>query len=215
VLPRALDGHAVPGEPLACVMNVWRRCAIAPGETVAIIGLGFLGALLAQLAARAGGRVIAVSQRAFSRDLAVQMGARNTIDLAESDDVIVKHVEVLTGGELCDCAIEVVGEQRPLDLAAKLCRVRGRIVIAGFHQDGTRHVDLFLWNCRGLDVINAHERDATAYVGGLKSAIAGLLEGKLDPRPLYTHRVPLERAGEAFEALRTRPDGFVKAVIEP
>lgn len=215
VLPPSLATQDVPGEPLGCVMNIWRRSAIAPGHTVAIIGLGFLGALLAQIAARAGARVIAISQRAFSRDLARRMGARETIDLARSDEDIVERVGELTGGELCDCVIEVVGMQRPLDLAAKLCRVRGRLVIAGFHQDGPRNVDLFLWNWRGLDVINAHEREAAAYVIGMRAAVDSLASGRLDAAPLYTHRVPLERAAEAFEALRTRPDGFVKAVVTP
>jgi 2-desacetyl-2-hydroxyethyl bacteriochlorophyllide A dehydrogenase len=215
VLPPALDGKDVPGEPLGCVMNIFRRSAIAPGQTVAIIGIGFLGALLTQVATRAGARVIAISQRAFSRDLAHQMGARESIDLDQDDSAIVERVEELTDGQGCDCVIEVVGMQRPLDLAAKLCRVRGRLVIAGFHQDGPRQVDLFLWNWRGLDVINAHEREPAAYVSGMAAAIDGIVSGRLDPAPLYTHRVPLERAGEAFEALRRRPAGFIKALVTP
>jgi threonine dehydrogenase-like Zn-dependent dehydrogenase len=214
-LPRALGESDVPGEPLGCVMNIWRRAAVLPGHTVAIIGVGFLGALLAQVAARFGAHVIAISQRAFSRRLAQQMGATETIDLGLDDDEIVRRVEQLTGGAGCDRVIEAVGLQRPLDLAAKLCRVRGRLVIAGFHQDGPRQVDLFSWNWRGLDVINAHEREPAAYVDGMAAAIDGIASGRLDPTPLYTHRVPLERAGEAFEALRTRPDGFVKALVTP
>jgi 2-desacetyl-2-hydroxyethyl bacteriochlorophyllide A dehydrogenase len=215
VLPEELDHHDLPGEPLGCVMNIWRRSAIAPGQTVAIIGLGFLGALLTQVAARAGARVIAISQRAFSRELARQMGACESIDLHDDDAAIVKRVEDLTNGAGCDCVIEVVGMQRPLDLAGKLCRVRGRLVIAGFHQDGPRQVDLFTWNWRGLDVINAHEREPAAYVAGMAAAIDSISSGRLDPAALYTHHVPLERAAEAFEALRTRPDGFVKAVVMP
>jgi threonine dehydrogenase-like Zn-dependent dehydrogenase len=205
----------VPGEPLGCVMNIFRRSQITAGQTVAIIGLGFLGALLAQVVARAGARVIAISQREFSLRLARDMGARETIDLGQPDEAIVKRVEELTGGAGCDRVIEVVGHQRPLDLAAKLCRVRGRLVIAGFHQDGPRHVDMFLWNWRGLDVINAHEREPAAYVDGMAAAIDSIATGRLDPAPLYTHHVPLARAGEAFEALRTRPDGFVKALVMP
>ena len=215
VLPDRLASQDVPGEPLGCVMNIWRRAAIAPGQTVAIIGLGFLGATLTQVASRAGARVIAISQRPFSLELAREMGASDAIHLGDDDGDIVKRVEELTGGEGCDVVIEVVGLQRPLDLAAKLCRVRGRLVVAGFHQDGPRQVDMFLWNWRGLDVINAHERDPAAYVQGMRAAIDGIASGRLDPSPLYTHRVPLERAGDAFEALRTRPDGFVKAVVIP
>jgi threonine dehydrogenase-like Zn-dependent dehydrogenase len=214
-LPSRLDGAAVPGEPLGCIMNIWRRAMITPGHTVAIIGLGFLGAMLTQLASRSGARVIAISQRAFSRDIARSMGAREQIDLNMTDEEIVKRVDLATEGAGCDVVIEVVGLQRPLDLAARLCRVRGRLVIAGFHQDGPRHVDLFLWNWRGLDVINAHEREPAAYVSGMAAAIDALVSGRIEPAPLYTHRVPLDLASEAFDALGTRPDGFVKALVHP
>jgi threonine dehydrogenase-like Zn-dependent dehydrogenase len=74
---------------------------------------------------------------------------------------------------------------------------------------------MFLWNWRGLDVINAHERAPAAYVGGMSAALERVVTGALDPEPLYTHRVTLDRAGEAFELLRLRPDGFVKALVTP
>jgi threonine dehydrogenase-like Zn-dependent dehydrogenase len=67
-------------------------------------------------------------------------------------------VRSLTNSAFCDVVIECTGMQWPLDLAGELTRERGRLVIAGFHQDGPRQVNMFLWNWRGLDVINAHER---------------------------------------------------------
>lgn len=213
-LPAVLDGADVPGEPLGCVMNIVRRSAIEPGHTVAVVGVGFLGALVVQLAARAGARVIAISQRAYSLALAKQMGAAETVALAE-DHEVVAEVERLTEGALCDRVIEMVGLQRPLDLAARLCRVRARLVIAGFHQDGPRHVDMFLWNWRGLDVICAHERDPDAYVEGMRAAIDRVASAALDPAQLYTHRVDLAHAAQAFELLRQRPAGFVKALVKP
>jgi len=215
VLPAALDGHDVPGEALGCAMNIFRRSAIEPGQTVAVVGLGFLGALLAELAVRAGARVIAISRRGSALALARRIGALEAIELGHDDGPIVARVEQLTGGAGCERVIEVVGLQRPLDLAAKLCAVRGRLVIAGFHQDGPRQIDMFLWNWRGLDVINAHEREPAAYVAGISAAVDAVASTRLSPAALYTHQVPLERAGEAFELLRTRPDGFVKALVRP
>ena len=70
-----------------------------------------------------------------------------------------------------------------------------------------------LWNWRGLDVINAHERDPKVYMAGIRSAVAAVTSGRLDPRPLYTHVYPLERLGEALDATRDRPDGFLKALV--
>jgi threonine dehydrogenase-like Zn-dependent dehydrogenase len=62
-------------------------------------------------------------------------------------------------------------------------------------------------------VINAHERELATCVEGMRAAVDAVASGRLDIRPLVTHLFPLERAGEAFEAARTRPDGFLKAVL--
>jgi threonine dehydrogenase-like Zn-dependent dehydrogenase len=205
----------VPGEPLGCAMNIFARSEVRPGQTVAVIGLGFLGALITQLATKAGARVIAISQRPWSLALAKKMGAAEVIELSRDDAEIVARVEALTGGHGCERVIEVVGLQRPLDLATKLARVRGRLVIAGFHQDGPRSIDMFQWNWRGLDVVNAHERDPREYLAGMAAAVEAIVARRIDPKPLYTHRIPLSEAAAAFELLRTRPDGFVKALVMP
>jgi hypothetical protein len=44
-----------------------------------------------------------------------------------------------------------------------------------------------LWNWRGLDVINAHERDPAIYLEGMRAAVRAVETGVLNPRPLYTH----------------------------
>ena len=211
-LPDALAGQPFPGEALGCAMNVARRCAFAEGQTVAVVGAGFLGALLVQLAARAGTTVIAISRRPFAREVAQRMGAHHVLGL---DEDAAGRVEELTAGALCDRVLEVTGRQEPLDLAGRLCRVRGRLVIAGFHQDGPRQVDMQLWNWRGLDVINAHERDPQIYVRGMREAVDAVACGRLDPSPLYTHEFPLERIGDAFATASERPDGFLKALVRP
>ena len=59
-LPPELDGAPFPGEALGCAMNVFRRSEIQPGQTVAIVGIGFMGALLTNLASRAGARVLTI-----------------------------------------------------------------------------------------------------------------------------------------------------------
>src|SRR3954462_2797469 len=211
-LPAALEGRPFPGEPLGCAMNIFRRSGVRAGETGAIVGIGFLGAILTRLAADAGARVIAVSRRPFSLDVARAMGAAETIAMDEIASVI-EQVRELTRGELCDCVIEAIGHQAPLDLAGELVRERGRRIIAGYHQDGHRQINMWLWNWRGLDVINAHERDSKVYVEGIRLAVEAVAAGKLNPFPLITHRFGLDELNRAFEAMRSRPDGFLKAVI--
>jgi threonine dehydrogenase-like Zn-dependent dehydrogenase len=211
-LPPSLDGVAMPGEPLGCAVNIFRRSEIEPGQTVAIVGIGFLGALLTRLASHAGARVIAISRRPFALEVARASGAAETIAMDEHGRV-VEAVKALTGGRWCERTIEAVGLQWPLDLAAEITGVRGRLVIAGYHQDGPRQVNMQLWNWRGIDVVNAHERDPARYVEGIRAAVDLMAAGVLDPAPLFTHRFPLERLGEALELTRQRPDGFMKALV--
>ncbi|MBA4803864.1 MAG: zinc-binding dehydrogenase [Brevundimonas sp.] len=211
-LPASLDDQPVPGEPLGCAFNIFRRSGIEAGQTVAIVGIGFLGAVLTRLATEAGARVIAISRRPSSLDLARRMGAAETIPLEDHYGIIAR-VSELTDGAFCDVVIEAVGKQWPLDLSAELTRERGRLVIAGYHQDGPRQVNMQLWNWRGLDVVNAHERDPAVYAEGVREAVEAVAAGRLDPAPLYTHSYPLDRLGDALDATRDKPGDFVKALV--
>ena len=203
---------AVPGEPLGCAYNIFERSGIERGQTVAIVGIGFLGALLTRLASNAGARVIAISRRPFALEVARNFGADETIAM-DDHQRIIDDVKRLTAGRFCERVIEAVGLQWPLDLAGELTAERGRLVIAGYHQDGPRQVNLQLWNWRGIDVVNAHERDPQRYVAGIRGAIDLMHSGVLDPTPLYTHTLPLDELGKALELTRTRPDGFLKALV--
>jgi threonine dehydrogenase-like Zn-dependent dehydrogenase len=211
-LPAALDNQPFPGEPLGCAMNIFKRSDIQPGQTIAIVGIGFLGALLTQLASRAGARVIAISRRPYSLDIAKSMGAAEVIPMNDHWQII-EQVKALTDGQFCDRVIEAVGKQWPLDLAAELTRERGKLIVAGYHQDGPRQINMQLWNWRGLDVINAHERDPKIYIQGIRDAADAIMAGKLDPSSLYTHDFALEELDTALDTTRDRPDGFLKALI--
>ncbi|MDX5422757.1 MAG: zinc-binding dehydrogenase [Hymenobacteraceae bacterium] len=211
-LPEALAGKPFPGEPLGCAMNIFKRSDISAGQTVAILGIGFLGALLVQLAKNAGARVIAISQRDFSLETARECGADEVIKMDDHYKIIEK-VKNLTNGKFCERVIECTGKEWPLNLAGELATERGRLTIAGFHQDGMRQVNIQLWNWRGLDVINAHERDPQEYLKGMRAAIRAVEQGTIDPDKLYTHTYTLDNIDKAFDNLTNRPDGFVKALI--
>lgn len=211
-LPEDFNGIPFPGEPLGCAMNIFRRSGIKAGQTVAIVGIGFLGAILTRLAAQTGARVLAISRRPASLEVARRMGAAETIPMDDHAQII-ERVRELTGGRFCERVIEAVGKSWPLDLAAELTAERGRLVIAGYHQDGPRQINMQLWNWRGLDVINAHERDPAVYIRGIGEAVEAVRSGHLDPAALYTNTYPLERLDEALNATRDRPGNFMKALV--
>jgi NADPH:quinone reductase len=212
-LPPELDGVPFPGEAFACAMNIFRRSVIVPGDRVAIVGIGFLGAALTRLAAAQAAEVYALSRREESLTLARRMGAARTVPAADRE-AAVAEVRQHTSGRMCDVVIEAAGTQESLDLAGDLVAEGGRLVIAGYHQDGPRTVDMQAWNWRGIDVINAHERQPEAYRRGLREAVEAAVSGRLDPRQLVTHSFPLDRLADALDATRDKPEGFVKAWVQ-
>ncbi|MDB6088157.1 MAG: threonine dehydrogenase [Gammaproteobacteria bacterium] len=211
-LPGELAGKPFPGEPLACAMNIFRRSEISAGQSVAIVGVGFLGAAVTALAVRAGARVVALSRRRFALEMAAAMGASALVRLEDPAQAVSEARKCVPGGGY-DRVIECVGSQAALDVASELTATRARLVIAGYHQDGERRVNLQQWNWRGLDVINAHERDPAQYRRGMQEAVELVVSGELDPWPLFTHQFPLEELPAAFEALAHRPAGFLKALV--
>ncbi|HEY0158135.1 MAG TPA: zinc-binding dehydrogenase [Thermoanaerobaculia bacterium] len=211
-LPDELAGRTFPGEAIGCAMNIFRRSGIEPGQTVAVIGAGFLGNLLIQLAKSAGARVVAISRREQARELAKTMGADETIAMDDHWQ-IVGRVKELTEQRGAERVIECIGSQWPLDIANDIIGERGRLVIAGYHQDGPRQVNMQNWNWLGIDVVNAHERDPRNYVRGMEEAVQAVVEGRIDPTPLLTHTYALDELGQALDDVAERPGGFVKGTV--
>ena len=212
VLPPALAGQPFPGEPLGCAMNIFRRSDVEAGQWVAIVGIGFLGAVLTRLATQAGARVIAISRREESLDLARRFGANEGVPMHDHGAIIAR-VMALTNGRGCERVIEAVGKQWPLDLAGELVAEGGKLIVAGYHQDGPRQVSMQMWNWKGIDVVNAHERSPAVQMRGLREGVEAVASGRVDLAPLLTHRFPLDRLGDALAATRDKPGGFVKAIV--
>ncbi|UJH90487.1 zinc-binding dehydrogenase [Antarcticibacterium sp. 1MA-6-2] len=212
VLPDFFDNKPFPGEPLGCAMNIFSRSDIQEGQTVAIVGSGFLGLLLTQLAKSAGAKVIALSRREFSLKAAKEAGADEIITLDDHYQIIEK-VKQLTEGRFCERVIEATGKEWPLNLSIELTAERGKLIVAGFHQDGMRNINVQMLNWRGIDMISAHERDSSKYIKGIKAAIDAIEKHEMDPYPFFTHGFSLDEMEDAYKHLTERPDGFIKGLI--
>lgn len=206
-------GFPFLGEPLGCAMNVFRRSGIRKGDWITIVGIGFLGAILVQLAVGAGAKVIAVSRRPGVLSLAKEYGAQLVLPFADRAE-IEDRVRNVTGSKLCDVVIEAAGVQETLDLASDLTKTRGRLVIAGYHQDGPRTVNMQEWNWRGLDVINAHERELAVYVEGIRAAAGVVSRGEILLAGLISGVYRLDEIGQGFAAMGQKPDGFIKGILQ-
>ncbi len=212
-IPQSLNQMPLPGEPFSCALNIFRKSGITEGKIVAVIGIGFIGAMLVQLSYQAGADVIAISRRPFSLSIAQKNGAKHLIEMDDHYKIINK-VKEITNEKCCDVVIEAIGTQWPLDLAGELTAISGRLVIAGYHQDGLRHVNMQLWNWYGLEIINAHERNQQVCINGIKQAIKAIQSGTFCPDELLTHSYSIEKLNDAFCDLEERPEGFLKGYVK-
>jgi threonine dehydrogenase-like Zn-dependent dehydrogenase len=192
------------GEPLGCVVDGYRRAVPPVGARTAVVGLGFMGLVMTQLlAASPTASVWAVEPRADAREAALGSGA--TWACAPDDPGL--------SGNGFELVVEASGTQAGLDLATALAAEQGTLSILGYHQGPSRAVDVQAWNWKALDVVNAHVRDRHRLAASTRAALRLLAAGRLRLDDLLTHSFPLEAAAEAFEALESKPPGFVKAVV--
>lgn len=209
VLPESIGG--LLGEPLACAMNVVRRSAIGLTDRVAIVGFGYLAALVVHLLP-AGVEWVAISRREDSRALAMRLGAAAAFSFGDVPSSLWDSFPVV---------IEAAGVQQTLDFATWLTAYGGRLVIAGYHADGSRAVNMQSWNWKGIDVINAHARQPSVYMAALQSVVQQLQraqdggERRTRLAQLVTHAWPLAAAGNAFVTAEERPTGYIKGVVQP
>lgn len=201
------DAAPLLGEPLACAANVVRRARHRPGEPVAVVGFGYLAALVVRLLfPERDGRWVAISRRPESRERALALGAAAAYPFEAVPD------ECWDGFPL---VIEAAGVQRALDYATWLTAYGGRLVVAGYHADGPRTVNMQSWNWKGIDVINAHERRPEAYLRGLREGLATVERHRIDLAGLISHRWPLGRIADAFRAADERRPDYEKGVVLP
>lgn len=209
VPPQSFGTRPLLGEPLACAANLVRRAGVQPGNRTAVVGFGYLAALAMRLLHPVDpGEWVVVSRRSDSRALARRMGASAAYDFGEVPADLWDSFPVV---------IEAAGVQQALDYATWLTAYGGRLVIAGYHADGPRTVNLQSWNWKGIDVINAHERQSRVYLQGLREGLDSVERHGLaaELQALITHQWPLARTAEALATAELRPPGFVKGVVLP
>lgn len=183
------------------------------GDTVVVVGPGPQG-LAATIAAHAAGaaRIIVVGlERDRARlDLARDFGATDTVI---ASDATVDDISALTDGRLADVAIDVTASAEAAGQTASVVRPLGTLVMAG--SKGGAPVEL-PWDelvrrqIRAVGV-NSHETRA------VEAAVALAETGRYPLERMVTHRLPLERAGEAIELVRSASaeDGVIKVVLDP
>jgi 2-desacetyl-2-hydroxyethyl bacteriochlorophyllide A dehydrogenase len=187
------------------------------GDRVAVFGQGVVGLLLAQLLRRAGAElIVAVDRFERRRALARDVGADLALAPEEADGA---RMRALTGGIGMDLAFEASGNPAALAAAIEAVGQEANVVVTSWY--GTKPVSVPL----GGHFHRGRVRVISSQVGSIDPALAPrwdrhrrrLLALDLLPRlqlePLISHRIPLQRAVEAFELVDRRPEETVQVVL--
>lgn len=180
------------------------------GDTVAVFAQGPIG-LCATAGARLMGAttIIGVESVPARMKIARQMGADHVVDFTNTDPVA--EIMRLTDGRGVDVAIEALGQQATFEGALRVLRPGGTLSSLGVYSS-----DLKI----PLDAFSAglgdHKIVTTLCPGGkermrrLMETIAG---GRLDTRPLVTHRFTLDQIEAAYDLFANQRDGVLKVAI--
>jgi threonine dehydrogenase-like Zn-dependent dehydrogenase len=202
------------GEPLGCAVNAVELAGPALGDDVVVIGAGFMGNLVQKLVELRGPRqLIVADMRADALERAAALGATRTVDVAQEDLPAV--VRELTDGRGADVSFEATGVQPGLDALGSITRMSGTVAIVGYHQGPPRTIDLAHWNWMAFRVANAHFREVTTILRGMRIGMRLLTSGRIRLDDLVTHRYPLDAIDDAFRTAIEKPPGFVKATVIP
>lgn len=195
-------------EPLGVAIHAVALTKIRSGATVAILGAGPIGLLIAQIARHAGARAIYLSEPVPERRaLARRVGATSVCDPGARDPVAWIHDA--TRGRGVDIGIEAAWGAEAVGQAIGMTRPAGRVVLVGIPRDDRCTFPASVARRKGLTILMSR-RMKSVY----PEAIALVERGHVDVDPLITHRFPLDRAAEAFELVASLSDGVSKALIE-
>jgi (R,R)-butanediol dehydrogenase / meso-butanediol dehydrogenase / diacetyl reductase len=193
-------------EPTAVAIHTLRRGRMIAGESVLVIGAGNQGLLCYQILKHSPAFKVFVSARKGMRsDLARQLGAE-VLDPAEVD--VVEEVKKRTGGDGVDVTIETAGQPGTVAMAIKATRKQGRIVEVGIFE---KPVSLELNDI----VFNERELIGIMNNGGeFPQAIQMLADGRVDPTPMISNRIPLEEVVEkGFKECINNKSSNIKVIV--
>jgi threonine dehydrogenase-like Zn-dependent dehydrogenase len=193
------DEQLLLTEPLAVVVRAVRRGEPAAGQAAAVLGVGTLGLLAVQVLKARGLKVLAVGRSARRLPLAAELGA-DAVAVSEAGGAVAA-ARSLSGREGVDLVVETAGTAPAVAQAVELCRPGGRVVLTGLPHEPTE-LDFFWVVRRELSILGS-----MIYQDEFPEAMRLLAEGTVRARRLLTHRFPLEKMQEAFEAHRS-PDSI-------
>jgi len=193
--------HAAFAEPLACTLHGVDLGAPVPGEQVIVLGGGVIGLLAVQLARNAGAEVTLVTRHPAKRELAHQIGATRTAATEEEARALLPKG--------ADLVLECAGVAETVEMAPRLTRSGGRVVVLGVLPQGEKvRIEPFDLLFREIQLLHSFINPFTQ-----TRAAAMLASGRVNVAPLISRIIPLSEA--AATIANPAAAGEVKVLVVP
>ena len=208
-LPKSIDDKmGAMVEPLAVVLRAFERARFAKGVSVLILGAGPIGLLSLLVAKEKGaGRVLVSEVKPPRLSLAKSLGADDIVNpLQES---ISLRLESLTKAQGTDLVVECTGAPGPSSETFRLVKRGGTILVLGICEEPVE-ADFMTGVLNELSI-------QFSYLGYAEfpKAIRLISSGRVNPAPLVTRVIPLERVVEdGFELLTGPSSSDVKVLVQ-
>jgi threonine dehydrogenase-like Zn-dependent dehydrogenase len=211
-VPTGLPFEHVIGEPIADLEEAISRTPLHVGDRVAIVGLGFMGLGLLQLARyRIPSLIVAVDPSPAARRRAIELGADEAF---HPDELPAAYTGDggRSGEQRMDVVLEAAGITSALEISSALVRNYGTVCVVGYHHSGTAPMDMSLWY-KGATIVNGFSPVRKRTIKAMANGLDLIAHRQFSYAPLITHRFGLEGIDDAFELMESRADDFVKSVI--
>jgi L-iditol 2-dehydrogenase len=196
-------------EPLSVAVHAVELARLKPGATIAVLGCGGIGLCILLVARAKGAGVIMATDLVHERlVVAKQLGADETF-VAEVESPVPKLLE-LTGGRGADVVFEAAGAQETQQQAVEACRPGGSVVLVGIPPADRMDIRFSDARRKELLLINVRRQNEN-----YPEAISLVVSGKVNVKPILTHRFPLQKISRAYELMDTRAEGAIRVGIEP
>jgi threonine dehydrogenase-like Zn-dependent dehydrogenase len=186
--------------------------AVQIGDTVAVFAQGPIG-LCATAGAKLMGAttIIGVDRVPERLAMAKRLGADHVVDVTAVDPVA--EIMRLTDGRGCDVAIEALGTQATFEACLRVLRPGGMLSSLGvYSSDLTIPYGAYAAGLGDFRIVSTLCPGGKERMRRLMDVIAS---GRLDLRPLVTHRFPLDRVVEAYDLFSHQRDGVMKVALTP
>ncbi|KAJ4946865.1 hypothetical protein JOQ06_008908 [Pogonophryne albipinna] len=185
-------------EPLSVGIHACRRAGVTLGTTVLICGAGPIGLVCLLVAKAMGASQVVITDLAPERlTMAKELGAdfQLTVKRGDTPQQLAESVEEKLGAQP-HVTIECSGVESSIQTAIYATRPGGVVALVGLGAE-MANIPLIHAALREVDI-----RGVFRYCNTWPMAVAMLASGKVNVKPLVTHRFPLEQAVQAFETSR-------------